>query len=224
MTMGSTASAIMTALHGVDIYAGFEPSLETDLQGWHSDHPVLARAMVTHRPRIVVDVGVWKGRSSVFLAKMLEQTGIDGAVIAVDTFLGSTEHWVVRSDPDFFPSLRTEHGMPRLYWQFLSNVVRMGCADRIVPLPQTSINAALILRRLGIVADLVHVDAAHELEPVLADARAFWELLAPGGLLVGDDYSPVWPEVMEAAERFAAEVGRPLQVEAPKWVVQKPEL
>ena len=220
--MGSQADAIMAALHGVDIYDGFDASLGEDLQGWNSDHPVLAQAMTAFRPRVVIDVGVWKGRSSIFLANLMQANGTDGVVISVDTFLGSTEHWTVRNHPDFFASLRARHGMPRLYWQFLSNVVRYGCADRIVPLPQTSANAALILRALGIAAGLVHIDASHEHEPVLSDARAYWQLLAPGGLLVGDDFSPAWPDVMSAAKQFAAEVDRPLQVTAPKWIVQKP--
>ncbi len=219
--MGQIASSVMASLHGVDIYDGFEAALGEDLQGWNSDHPVLGQAVATLKPRVVVDVGVWKGRSSIFLANMLQRHGIDGVVVSVDTFLGSTEHWINRADPDFHASLRMQHGMPRLYWQFLSNVVRYGCADRIVPLPQTSGNAALILRALGIVADLVHIDAAHEHDAVLADARAYWQLLAPGGLLVGDDYAPDWPEVMSAAGQFAAEADRSLQIMPPKWIVQK---
>ena len=39
----------------------------TDLQGWHSQHSYLARAIEEARPRIVVEVGVWKGASVVTL-------------------------------------------------------------------------------------------------------------------------------------------------------------
>ena len=37
--------------------------------------------------------------------------------------------------------------------------------------------------------DVVHLDAAHEYENVLADIRKYWKLLRPGGILLGDDYS-----------------------------------
>jgi hypothetical protein len=40
----------------------------TDLQGWHSQHPYLARAMREAHPKVVVEVGVWKGASVVTMA------------------------------------------------------------------------------------------------------------------------------------------------------------
>ena len=72
--------------------------------------------------------------------------------------------------------------------------------DLIIPLPQTSENAAVILSRLGIRAGLIHIDAAHEYEPIMRDIRTYWELLERAGYLVGDDYVPEWPDVGRAAE------------------------
>ena len=43
--------------------------------------------------------------------------------------------------------------------------------DLIIPLPQTSENAAVILSRLGIRAGLIHIDTAHEYEPIMRDIR-----------------------------------------------------
>jgi cephalosporin hydroxylase len=219
-TTPTLAQEVMQRLHGQDIYAGFTGLLPLDLQGWNSDHPAFGRLFQEKRPRIVIDVGVWKGRSVVYLVHMMARQDIAGVVIAVDTFLGSPEHWN-RERPDrIFESLRLRHGMPGLYWQFLSNIVQAGVASRVVPLPQTSENAAVILKKAGIRADLIHIDAAHEYEPVLRDARLYWELLAPGGILVGDDYS--WEGVARAAQEFAAEVGQPLEVDTPKWILRKP--
>lgn len=57
----------------------------------------------------------------------------------------------------------------------------------------------------------------------MRDIRAYWDLVEPGGYLVGDDYIPdVWPDVVRAADEFAQSVGRPLSVVAHKWVLQKP--
>ena len=72
----------------------------------------------------------------------------------------------------------------------------------------------------NIKADLIHIDAAHEYEPVLRDARLFWGLLNKGGVLVGDDFP--WPGVAKAAQDFAAEIGQELVVESPKWILRKP--
>lgn len=213
------ARELQQRLFGEDIYAGFAPTLRKDLQGWNSHHPALTREITARRPRIVIDVGVWKGASTIHMAKHMQALGLDGAVIAVDTFLGSPEHWN-RDRPDrIFEDLGLKHGWPSLYWQFLSNVVAEGVSDLVLPVPQTSENAAVILQRLGLRAGMVHIDAAHEYEPVLRDARMYWDLLEPGGLLIGDDHP--WPGVARAARDFAAEVGQPLRVEEPKWMIEK---
>jgi len=68
----------------------------------------------------------------------------------------------------------------------------------------------------------VHLDASNDYGAVLREARCYWDLLAPGGFLIGDDYHPTWPGVVRAAEEFAAEVGVALRIHSPKWVVQKP--
>lgn len=163
-----------------------------------------------------VDVGVWKGQSTINMASAMKAAGIDGCVIAVDTFLGSTEHW----DMNLFG--RT-HGLPDLYQTFMSNVVRAGVQDYVIPLPQTSVTAASILRQKGISPSIVHVDAAHAYEDVLRDAHEYYGLLAPAGFLIGDDYHWTWPGVVKAAGEFSALMGRPLSIDFPKWIIQKPE-
>ncbi|HEX7821103.1 MAG TPA: class I SAM-dependent methyltransferase [Sphingobium sp.] len=205
-----------------DVFHEYEAELAYDGQGWNSHDPVVAQWMRDARPDIVIDVGVWKGGSSIFFASVMKELEIDGAVIAIDTFLGSPEHWIVGRHGDFRSSLRIKRGQPRLYDQFLSNVKHAGLTDYIVPFPQTSANAARILGLCDIQADLIHVDAAHELAEVLSDARAYWPLLRSGGVLVGDDYNEEWPEVQQAARCFADEVGCPLVISEPKWFVTKP--
>ncbi|WP_159997517.1 class I SAM-dependent methyltransferase [Roseomonas sp. 18066] len=219
-TTESPAQALMQRLFGEDLYAGFTPELPQDLQGWNSTHPTLARLVQEVKPKTIIDVGVWKGASVAFFCKAMAKHALPGAVIAVDTFLGSPEHWNRERKDNIFASLRLRHGMPGLYWQFISNMAHLGLQDRVVPLAQTSENAAVILQRLRVKAELIHIDAAHEYEPVLRDARRFWALLAPGGVLVGDDYP--WPGVAKAAQEFAAEIGQELVVEDPKWILRKP--
>ena len=46
----------------------------------------------------------------------------------------------------------------------------------------------------------------------MRDVRAYWELLEPGGYLVGDDYVAVWPDVIRVAHEFAQSVNQPLTV------------
>jgi len=211
---------IMQRAYGYNIWEGFQPNrLTPDLQGWNGDHPSLERlaAAPTGAGTVVVDVGVWKGQSTITMANAMRRAGIDGCVIAVDTFLGSAENW---SGPGALFS--RQHGLPDLYTTFLNNVYAAGLTEYIVPLPQTSSVAALILQRMQITAAVVHIDAAHEYEDVIRDASAYWEILALGGYLIGDDYHETWPGVVRAAGEFSAKVGRPLNVDGPKWILQKP--
>ena len=54
--------------------------------------------------------------------------------------------------------------------------------------------------------DLVLVDAGHEWEAVWADTQSAQRLLAPGGVIVWDDYMPYWPAVMQAVQTCGLEV------------------
>ena len=213
------AADVMQKLHGADIYAGFVPTFALDLQGWNSTSPVFEEIVAETRPGIIVDVGVWKGASTLFLADLMRQREIDGAVIAVDTFLGSPEHCM--PGRRFFDLIPRQFGRPMLYEQFLSNVVRSRMQDRVVPLAQASTGAAELLWHAGIRPNLIHIDAAHDYEAVLADARAYWKILAPGGSLMGDDYGPSWPGVVKAADEFSLSIAAPLRVAGPKWIVRK---
>lgn len=217
--MGSVHTDIMRRIHGTNIYAGFVPNFPEDRQGWNSEHRSFEEIIQGSRPNVVIDVGVWKGASTIYLAELLKRNAVKGAVIAIDTFLGSVEHWERVSG--FAGLMPFRYGMPLLYEQFLSNVVRCGAQDRIVPLPLTSTAAGLLLRRIDVQAGLVHIDASHEYEDVLRDARTYWEILEPGGFLVGDDYSKDWPSVVAGAKKFAEEKNVRLMISAPKWIVRK---
>src|ERR1700722_1988275 len=135
------AQSLMQRLFQTDIFRDLPFLLEQDLQGWNSYHPCFARLIEQDRPNVVIDVGVWKGASTIHMATLLKGAEIPGVVIGVDTFLGSVEHIL---NSDHHKLLRRRHGMPQLYWQFLSNVVHSGMTQRIVPLPQTSEGAAIL--------------------------------------------------------------------------------
>jgi hypothetical protein len=196
-------------LYGRDPLKDFpESRFAGDLQGWHSDHPYLARAIREAQPSIVVEVGVWKGASVVTMVKEIQRLGLDAVVIAVDTWLGSSEHYLWEK---FIPDLDFEFGYPRLYHKFASNICREGVAGLVVPLPLDSLNAFQLLKERGIRPDVLHIDAGHDYQSVMADLKAWWPQLNSSGVLVGDDYfkKPIvgagkWPEVRQAFDEFFA--------------------
>ncbi len=211
---------IMQSIHGVNVFAGYVPVMGEDSSGWNSQHPSFDEIVARLRPNVVIDVGVWKGGSTIYLAQLMRRHGYAGTVIAVDTFLGSLEHSDRTSE--VFGMIQRRHGMPMLYDQFMSNMVRCGVSGLVVPVPQTSTTGALLLGKLRIRAGLIHIDASHEYQDVLTDSRMYWDLLEPGGYLIGDDYHRYWPDVIRAADDFAREKGVELVARDPKWIVRKP--
>ena len=204
-----TRQDLIAALwHGRDPFAAPPADLRPgDLQGWRSIHPYLEAAVIDGRPRVIIEIGTWKGASALFLARTMAAHDVAGTVIAVDTWLGAVDDW---ADAALFAELATEHGYPSLYRTFLANVVHAGMTDRIVPLPLDSVNAAELLRLRDVTADVIHLDAGHEEASVAADLRAWWPILRPGGLLIADDYDRLggrFPGVTRAVDAFCAEAG-----------------
>ncbi len=204
--MGEVSQRVRQKLwRGADPFAGFpEKLIATDEQGWNSHHTYLSEAIKQTRPRIVIEVGVWKGGSTLFMAKHMRELGLDAVVIAVDTWLGSWDHW--RND-QHFRELCFDHGYPRLYEKFAANVVRHGLQDYVVPLPLDSVNARNVLGHFKVAADVVHIDAGHDYDAVTSDLTQWWQALRPGGLLIGDDYHADgirWPDVRRATDDFLA--------------------
>lgn len=218
--MTNSARATMHALYGRDIWAGFEPSLPAGkVVGWNGTLPIFAQLAAEVTPAVIIDVGVWKGMSTIFMAEAMKKAGQDGCVIAVDTFLGSMEHWK-GNGPNPIWDFDRDVGMPDLFKRFTSNVWHAKVADMVVPLPQTSALAARIIRGAKIAVGMVHIDAGHDYEDVAADIRAYWPLIAPGGVLVGDDFPMTG--VKRAAEEFAARIGKSLTVtNDTKWWIRK---
>ena len=86
----------------------------------------------------------------------------------------------------------------------------------------TSSAASHLLLHLGVRADLVSLDAGHQEAEVFLDLCYYFNLLRPGGALLGDDYIASWPGVVAAADGFAARRGLGLMPMAEKFLIRKP--
>lgn len=193
-----------------------------DLQGWNSQHPYLIEGIHEVNPTIVVEIGVWKGGSTIFMASELKRRGMDSVVIAIDTWLGSSEHW---SDDQYFGEMNFRSGYPAMYHKFISNVKRMDVEDHVVPLPLDSLNAAHFLTQRNISPNMIHLDGGHDYDSVMADLRIWWPLLSPGGMFIGDDYDPngAWVTVRQAFDDFFGALGfGPIENSGGKCRISKP--
>lgn len=212
------ARKAMLAVHGGDIFEGFVPLPAADVQGWNGQHRAMVRLIEDLRPKLVLDVRVWKGQASIFLAKKLKENGVDGFVVSIDNFLGVPEQW---RNAEGEPALPFANGRPLLYEQFLTNLQAEGVAETVVPLAMSPVDAVRHLKRNGLRPNLVHLDAAKDYATVLAEIEAYWDVLRPGGALIGDDYA--WNHVRLAVEAFCERLGLPCEVDGPKWILRKPK-
>jgi Methyltransferase domain len=203
-------------------YAGFDPSpYPDDLQGWGSDDPIFAAVIDYVRPRLIVEVGTWKGRSAINMARLCRERGLATQIVCIDTWLGTIESYTWRDrNPMIHDSLRLRHGWPQIYYQFLANVVRHGFQDMITPLAQTSEIGARLLAHHKIVPDLIYIDASHDYADVYRDIVAFFNLLRLGGVLLGDDYLE-WEGVTRAVNEIAAQSKHPVWGRRLKYVFLK---
>lgn len=211
---------LMKLLHAQNPYADFPlADYPEDLQGWGSQSPAFAELLSKVKPQRIIEVGTWKGGSAIHMAGLVKQQGLAAQIICVDTWLGAVEFWTDQSDPERYQALKCRNGYPTVYYQFLANVIHRGCQDVIVPFPQTSTIGALWFRRFGVTADLIYIDGSHEEDDVYADLVSYWDLVRPGGVLVGDDWG--WDGVRLAATRFARENGLTVTQLADKWYLEK---
>lgn len=151
----------------------------TKIPGWFSFRGLYEQAVKEAKDGAhFVEVGSWKGRSAAFMAVEIINSGKKIRFDCVDTWQGSQE-------PKHLADESVKNGT--LFEEFLKNMeplrgichtwdfIRMGSVEAAATFPNASL-------------DFVFIDAAHDYENVLADIRAWWPKVKPGGVLAGDDY------------------------------------
>jgi cephalosporin hydroxylase len=177
------------------------------IDGWNSYAPIFAELIERVQPKMIIEVGSWKGASASHMLSLCS-----AHVFCVDTWEGSQEH------QGYLP--RDGDGKSRLRQMFDENMSRLGMAERVTALQMKALDGAAELYRRGVQAELVYIDGSHAEEDVAADLRAFWPLLQPGGIMFGDDWQE-WQTVRRAVEKFGETICAP-NVMGNHWHFQKP--
>jgi predicted O-methyltransferase YrrM len=208
---------LLKTLNLKDCFSGFSSIPETKLWGWNGDRQIFP-ALIEHlKPSLIIEVGSWMGQSAVNMASSCKALGLTNtSVICIDTWLGSKEHW---RDPSLVGHLELEHGYPTFYRRFLSNVNNAGVSDFVVPVPMPSQIGASYLKDFNLQAELIYIDGSHDEKDVYDDLVAYWDLLAPGGVIFGDDWP--WDSVANAVKAFCAEKACSYQVHDINWIIRK---
>lgn len=126
---------------------------------------------------LVIEIGSWKGRSSVAMA---------GAerLICIDVFVDRQQE--TGSGVDILPDFSAAIG---------DDSVRVTAIRGDVAEPNF---VDAIANRYGGEADVVFIDASHDEESVRRDIATAMRLVKAGGIVCGHDYSSAWPGVVAA--------------------------
>jgi len=163
--------------------------------------------VATHVPGDFVECGVWKGGSSLMMARTLCDLDVsDRRIWLYDTFAGMSEP----SEPDGFPA--------RAAWVSGQQVTHNEYAfspleDVRAVMARSSYPADLITFVKGKVEDTIPGDAPDAIailridtdwyESTLHELTHLWPRLSPGGVLIIDDYGHM-PGARQAVDQFFA--------------------
>ena len=193
-------SPLKKLMFSVGPYKNFSSDKKTDITGWNSTKPIFKEMIKLNKPKIIIEVGSWKGASAIHMAGIIKELKLDTKIICIDTWLGSDEHWYYLDRLEH-SDLRLNHGYPQLYYTFLNNIIKSGHSDIIIPLAQTSTNAYKILKHFGIKAEVIYIDGSHNEIDVYNDISNYSELLTGKKCMFGDDYNLLG--VNNAVTRYA---------------------
>lgn len=200
--------------------------LPLDLQGWNGNHHIFSDLIKELKPKQIVEVGSWKGQSSVTMAEVVKRENLDTKILCIDTWLGALEFWLTENLNQHDQNERNlllKNGYPQIYYQFLSNIVHTNNQNIILPLPLTSALAAKVLLARNIKAELVYIDASHEEDDVYNDIVAYWKILSNDGIMFGDDFHTFWPGVQNAVKKFSKQNSIEYEQVDNFWLMRKKE-
>lgn len=201
------------------IYSGIEqvPGLTYDPSGWNSNGAIFGEVMNLLKPRVVIEVGVWNGASVIHMCREASKRGLDLLVYACDVFPGHVGDGIGQTPDSQIPA---HWSKPTREQQFLFNIKSAGFSDRVIPVPNFTLQGAKMLRHWGVVADGIYIDGDHSEYGVHSDSVAYWELLRPGGIMFFDDLG--YPTCLAGIAKFGNERNLPLEIVGGQGYFKKP--
>lgn len=134
-------------------------------------------------PKFFVEVGSFIGASALAFGNKLQKTG--GLMLCIDTWCGDINMWTLDV---FVNHMDLRDGDPALYAHFMKNIQNYELTNTVFPLRLSSLVGARLIHSFGWTPDVVYLDSAHVLGETFFELNLYWNILKPGGVLLGDDY------------------------------------
>jgi predicted O-methyltransferase YrrM len=178
-----------TQYHSDEFMKELDPLLNEirGIEGWLSDHEALFLYHAAVKVQVtgeVVEIGSWKGKSTIALASGVRDSGKRGKVWAVDPHKG-------------FLSVSNKIQASTLK-EFHSNIRKSGLEPYVKPLVMTSRQASRMWQRP---VRLIFIDGIHDYKHASEDYEAWKGKIVPGGIVAFHDCfcgeQGVWQAVRE---------------------------
>jgi predicted O-methyltransferase YrrM len=140
---------------------------------WFSFKDFYSQIASINEYRIFVELGVWKGHSISYLAKLLKDKK-DIKVYAVDIFEKWDKNESVKEDVKYINQI------------YNTNLKNAGVREIISDIKSISWDAANLFKDNSI--DFVFIDADHSYESVTKDINSWLPKIKKGGIISGHDY------------------------------------
>jgi len=125
----------------------------------------------------IVEVGSWKGRSSVFASRAASV--VNSKLYCVDSWEGS-----FLEGPDHPTVIQTKES--KVFQEFKSNIRRYGCDNFVIC---RGLSKEVARRWTHGPIDFLFIDASHDYESVREDLEAWIPHLKTGSIICGDDWN-----------------------------------
>lgn len=169
--------------------------------GFMSDEELMWLAQQAKTHKVIVEVGSWHGKSSRAIADNLPA---DGVLYCVDHWKGS------KSEQETFHASAKDMEGDAAYLEFQENCWDLISTGKIVPLRMGSENAAALMFKKEIRANMVFIDGGHTYEEVKKDILQWAKVLKTGSIICGHDYlsgqNPTWLEVKKAVDEIFSHI------------------
>jgi hypothetical protein len=163
------------------------------------------------------EVGSWKGDSAARFVRWVKPQRL--------TLIDPWQHTEMAGcESAMYAGRGGQAGMDCIYETVLARFTDEIARGRVVVRRETSLRAAADWADGPL--DFVYIDGDHTYDAVLADLKAWWPHVKPGGVLTGDDFDrPGWWQngVTKAVTAFARAQDCPLRAVGSQFLIRKPQ-
>jgi predicted O-methyltransferase YrrM len=156
---------------------------------------------------VFVEIGAWKGVSTIFMASSIKKLDKNIKFYTVDTWKGS-QGTDLGSDMLMEKELNKNNG--DMFNVFFQNIKNADLCNYVIPLRMLSSQACHFFNPESI--DFLYIDAAHDYNSIKDDINNWHPKVKKHGIIAGHDYSKAWPGVVKAVNESLKNI-----VVIPEW-------